>query len=569
MRSVRTAVILLIAAIGTGAPALARCVGMRLMIQGETGGNFWTQPGHQYYGWFWLAGRGNNLLNPGTDEPEAGIDSGKRGGALNPGDVTNWLMDTTGDGSALAVRTWDWASAGEDGCADANNNGRADPNEVLAVLLVDGNGGEFALMSVGGNHELGWDYSKISNGTPSVFGIPAAGIPMQPVPLPVLGVPTEAAGGRVNLEVTVPATGQIKTFDEVGGSRNMVQGFHIIQDDTLLAEVGGLGSSTRVRATPGRPLVLRTIFGFPGDAGFYVDGMVNVPNVGEQPEPADEPGRPDDAGQPDDVGRPDDVGAPDDAGAPDDTGAAGGEAGGALIAGSVGAQGAGGEDGEPVDSDEDELLDDEDNCPDVANPDQEDADEDGVGDFCDSCPFDANADQMDTDDDGLGDPCDPCPDDPTNSDVDGDGACDGEDNCVEVANAGQEDRDGDGAGDACDETFDPWVASVDAQKASGPAGTNLEMLLVLQNRSDGARKAKLTLAYRDKEGKETAVPAAESCLPKEPWEVEVPSGERTSRKCTAAIPAGAEKGAGTFVLKVQDAADENVKLESELKVTVR
>jgi hypothetical protein len=176
---------------------------------------------------------------------------------------------------------------------------------------------------------------------------------------------------------------------------------------------------------------------------------------------------------------------------------------------------------------------------------------------------------MDADDDGLGDPCDPCPDDPTNSDVDGDGACDGEDNCVEIANAGQDDRDGDGAGDACDETFDPWVASVDAEKASGPAGANLEMLLVLQNRSDGARRAKLTLVFRDKEGKETAVPAAKSCLPEEPWEVEVPSGERTSRKCAAAIPAGAEKGAAKFVLKIQDAADEKVKLESELKVTVR
>ncbi|MDD3814727.1 MAG: thrombospondin type 3 repeat-containing protein [Desulfocapsaceae bacterium] len=36
-----------------------------------------------------------------------------------------------------------------------------------------------------------------------------------------------------------------------------------------------------------------------------------------------------------------------------------------------------------VDSDNDGISDDTDNCPDVANPDQADADGDGIGDVCD------------------------------------------------------------------------------------------------------------------------------------------------------------------------------------------
>lgn len=39
-----------------------------------------------------------------------------------------------------------------------------------------------------------------------------------------------------------------------------------------------------------------------------------------------------------------------------------------------------------ADLDEDEVDDDCDNCPDVANPQQEDADGDGVGDACETCP---------------------------------------------------------------------------------------------------------------------------------------------------------------------------------------
>jgi hypothetical protein len=117
--------------------------------------------------------------------------------------------------------------------------------------------------------------------------------------------------------------------------------------------------------------------------------------------------------------------------------------------------------GDPCDSDKDGdgILNDADNCPLVANPDQLDIDGDGFGNACDSdmdgdgvlnttdnCSMTVNPDQMDSDGDGLGDVCDP--------DDDNDGVLDGADNCPLVANPDQSDLDMDGIGNACDADMD-------------------------------------------------------------------------------------------------------------------
>ncbi len=120
-----------------------------------------------------------------------------------------------------------------------------------------------------------------------------------------------------------------------------------------------------------------------------------------------------------------------------------------------------------TDRDGDGIPDDDDNCPDTANPDQADSDGDGRGDACDACPLDAandadgdgvcgnvdncpiaNPDQADSDGDGRGDACDACPLDAAN-DADGDGICGNLDNCPLTANPDQRDTNGDGVGDLC------------------------------------------------------------------------------------------------------------------------
>ena len=69
--------------------------------------------------------------------------------------------------------------------------------------------------------------------------------------------------------------------------------------------------------------------------------------------------------------------------------------------------------GPPADQDADGVADADDNCPLLANPNQEDTDGDGIGDTCDNCPDDTNPDQADEDLDGEGDACtcDPNPGD--------------------------------------------------------------------------------------------------------------------------------------------------------------
>ncbi len=105
-----------------------------------------------------------------------------------------------------------------------------------------------------------------------------------------------------------------------------------------------------------------------------------------------------------------------------------------------------------TDIDGDGILDEDDNCVHVANPEQSDIDSDGVGDACDedidgdgvpneadNCVRTPNNDQRDSDGDGIGDVC--------SQDRDGDGIINSVDRCPEVP----EDRDGFEDGDGCPE----------------------------------------------------------------------------------------------------------------------
>ena len=112
------------------------------------------------------------------------------------------------------------------------------------------------------------------------------------------------------------------------------------------------------------------------------------------------------------------------------------------------------------DTDADGVIDDCDNCPALANPNQHDGDGDGRGDPCDNCPSAYNAGQFDSDADGVGDACDNCRAvaNSNQADIDGDGVGNSCDNCPNIANDFQLDVDGDGLGDLCDicpNTFNP------------------------------------------------------------------------------------------------------------------
>jgi hypothetical protein len=60
-----------------------------------------------------------------------------------------------------------------------------------------------------------------------------------------------------------------------------------------------------------------------------------------------------------------------------------------------------------IDSDDDGIPDNEDNCPNTSNPSQANSDNDSHGDACDNCPDVDNENQADSDSDGIGDVCEP------------------------------------------------------------------------------------------------------------------------------------------------------------------
>lgn len=138
------------------------------------------------------------------------------------------------------------------------------------------------------------------------------------------------------------------------------------------------------------------------------------------------------------------------------------------------------------DVDRDFRIDDCDNCPFVANEEQEDFDEDGFGDPCDddfdgdgvvnsedNCPTLSNADQRDHEGDGIGDICD--------SDDDNDGIRDREDNCPLDANPDQSDSDDTTLGDVCQ----PGHPVCQSRSVVLPYGVSHEGMTVAANENNG------------------------------------------------------------------------------------
>jgi predicted outer membrane repeat protein len=128
------------------------------------------------------------------------------------------------------------------------------------------------------------------------------------------------------------------------------------------------------------------------------------------------------------------------------------------------------------DGDNDNIADEEDNCPGAANPEQTDSDDDDFGDACDGCPNDTNkidpgicgcgVPDIDTDGDETLDCQDPFPDDPDEwLDTDGDG----------IGNNADTDDDDDGMPDSWEQQYglDPLVNDADGDM-DGDGYSNLQ-----------------------------------------------------------------------------------------------
>ncbi len=127
------------------------------------------------------------------------------------------------------------------------------------------------------------------------------------------------------------------------------------------------------------------------------------------------------------------------------------------------------------DSDSDGIVDVDDNCPSIANPEQWDKDGDAIGNDCD---LDIDGDGVSNDDElAVGTkPWDSSsfPGQTLADDRDQDGLANDSDNCPEHANQGQWDKDNDGLGNECDPDIDGDGVSNEDEIAAGTMPWNNE-----------------------------------------------------------------------------------------------
>jgi len=107
---------------------------------------------------------------------------------------------------------------------------------------------------------------------------------------------------------------------------------------------------------------------------------------------------------------------------------------------------------------------------------EKDWDGDGLINAFDNCPLVANSNQQDSNDDEKGDACD---------DFDADGVANALDNCPAVVNSLQQDDDGDGEGNACDDDYEEGCSVPPGVPGAGGAllVLGLVLLVALRRRS--------------------------------------------------------------------------------------